>query len=185
MLEISRSPQWLWRRRKGKSHSRYHIPFSLPDFDRILCSSSKMTSYDPQPQTPLSPGICLCPSPPPPMPSPGSGFISWQTIRIWRTRMRSKVIYRMSSNWQAYPLFFSALEIIYILIPNKGAWEKSCLDVLGQNYTHRNHSQRECLENTRRWGQVYSHCLIQWLREIGSRELLFAVMFPTRNCLGY
>lgn len=50
VLEISRSPQWLWRRRKGKSHSRYHIPFSLPDFNHILYSSYKMTSHNPNPK---------------------------------------------------------------------------------------------------------------------------------------
>lgn len=43
----------------------------------------------------------------------------------------------MSSNCQACPLFFNALGMIYILIPNKGAREKACLDVLGQGYTHR------------------------------------------------
>lgn len=43
----------------------------------------------------------------------------------------------MSSNWQAPPLFFNALGMIYILTPNKGAREKACLDVLGQGYTHR------------------------------------------------
>lgn len=52
--------------------------------------------------------------------------------------MRSKVIYRMSSNWQAPALFFNAIGMIYILIPNKGAREKACLDVLGQGYPHRN-----------------------------------------------
>lgn len=36
----------------------------------------------PQPQTTLSPGICLCPSPQPSMPSPSSEVISSQTIRI-------------------------------------------------------------------------------------------------------
>lgn len=116
VLEISRSPQWLWRRRKGKSHSRYHIPFFSPRFRPYLVFFLQNDFTWPQPQPPLSPGICLCPSPQTPMSSPGSGFISWQTIRIWRTRMMSKVIYRMSSNWQAPPLFFNALGMIYILI---------------------------------------------------------------------
>lgn len=48
--------------------------------------------------------------------------------------MRSKVIYRMSSNWQSPALFFNAIGMNYILIPNKGAREKACLDVLGQGH---------------------------------------------------
>lgn len=155
--------------KKEKAIPGTTFPSSRPDFDHILYSSSKMTSHDPNPKLLSALAYAyVCPLNPQCHPS-GSGFISWQTIRIWKTRMRSKVIYRMSSNWQAPPLFFNALGMIYILIPNKGAWEV-CLNVLGQDYTHRDHSQRECLENTR-WGQVYSHCLIQWLREIGSREL--------------